>query len=307
MNKADWRGVFPAITTPFDDDGQVDEGFVAKHVSWLIEHGCTGIVPLGSLGEGNTLRFDEKVRILEVCRSAIDGKVPLVAGISALSTGECVELAGAAAGAGCDGLMVLPAYVHRGDEREVQEHFTAVITATDLPCMLYNNPIAYGVELTADMIGRLAESHENVQAVKDSSGDVRRLTEVREVLGDRLALFAGLDDMVMETALMGGDGWVAGMVNALPEESVRLFELARSGSVDEAWELYRWFLPILRLDTVPKFVQLIKLVQAEKGMGRETVRPPRLPLKGREREEALGLIRSRLVPPRAAASSAVGG
>ena len=294
MNHEDWKGVFPAITTPFDDDGNVDEGFLAEHIPWLIDHGCTGVVPLGSLGEANTLRFDEKVRVLEICQSVIEGRVPLVAGISGLSTGECVELAEAAADVGCDGLMVLPAYVHRGDEREVEAHFRAVLAATELPCMLYNNPIAYGVELTPDLVKRLTKRHENVQALKDSGGDVRRLTEIRETMGERLALFAGLDDMVMETALMGGDGWVAGMVNALPGESVQLFELARAGQVKEAWKLYQWFLPILRLDTVPKFVQLIKLVQAEVGMGAETVRPPRLPLEGQEREAALRLIRSRL-------------
>ena len=294
MEKRDWTGVFTAITTPFDPDGSVDEEFLARHVEWLLDHGCTGIVPLGSLGEGATLTFDEKVRILEVCKEVTADRVPLVAGLSGLSTDYCVALAEAAVGAGCDGLMVLPPYVHRGDDRETLAHFSAVIEATSLSCMLYNNPIAYGIELTAELTSRLAEQHENVHALKDSGGDVRRLTEIRETLGDRLALFAGLDDMVMETTLMGGDGWVAGMVNALPGESIRLFELARDGKVKEAWELYEWFLPILRLDTVPKFVQLIKLVQAEVGMGEETVRPPRLPLEGTEREEALKLIRSRL-------------
>jgi 1-pyrroline-4-hydroxy-2-carboxylate deaminase len=294
MERTHWTGVFPAITTPFDADGEVDEAFLARHVDWLVKHGARGIVPLGSLGEGATLSLAEKVRILEVCHDAIGGRVPLVPGISGLSTRECVKLALASEKAGAEGLMVLPAYVHRGDRRETLAHFSAVIRATSLSCMLYNNPIAYGVDLSDADVEGLAEAHENVHAIKDSSGDVRRLTGLRERLGDRLALFAGLDDMVMECTVMGGDGWVAGMVNALPAESVRLFELSREGRTAEALRLYHWFLPILRLDTVPKFVQLIKLVQAEVGMGSEAVRPPRLPLEGRERAEALELIRSRL-------------
>jgi 4-hydroxy-tetrahydrodipicolinate synthase len=190
--------------------------------------------------------------------------------------------------------MVLPPYVYLGDKRETDAHFDAVLDATPLSCMLYNNPIAYGTDLTAEDVGRLADLHDNVHAVKESSGDVRRLTALRAAFGDRLALFAGLDDMALETALMGGDGWIAGLVNALPEESVRLFELGRQGRVAEAQRLYDWFLPLLRFDTVVKFVQLIKLVQATLGMGSETVRPPRLPLIGEERELAVRVIEERL-------------
>jgi 4-hydroxy-tetrahydrodipicolinate synthase len=294
MRKSDWAGVFPAITTPFHSDGSVDEAFLAEHGAWLIESGCTGMVALGSLGEGATLTFAEKVRILEVLRVAIGPKVPLVAGISGLSTAECVALASASQEAGCDGLMVLPPYVYLGDWRETEAHFSAVISATPLSCMLYNNPIAYGTDLSARDVEEFADRHANVHAVKDSSGDVRRLTAYRELLGERLAIFAGLDDMVLESTLMGGDGWIAGLVNALPEESVRLFELGRDGRVEEARKLYEWFLPLLRMDTVSKFVQLIKLVQAQVGKGTETVRPPRLPLVGQERNDTLALIRARL-------------
>jgi 1-pyrroline-4-hydroxy-2-carboxylate deaminase len=292
MQKSDWRGVFAAITTPFRDDGGTDEEFLEQHVTWLVEQGCRGIVPLGSLGEGATLTFPEKVRILEVCRAALPG-VPIVAGISGLSTMECVALARAAENAGCDGLMVLPPYVYLGDWREIRAHFTEVISATSLSCMLYNNPIAYGTDLSAEHVSQLAQ-HENVHAIKDSSGDVRRLTAYRERLGDRLALFAGLDDMVFEAAATGADGWIAGLVNALPGESVLLFELASTGRIDEARELYNWFLPLLRLDTVPRFVQLIKLVQSVVGKGSERVRAPRLELESGEREEALRLIRNQL-------------
>jgi 1-pyrroline-4-hydroxy-2-carboxylate deaminase len=294
MQKSDWAGVLPAITTPFAADGSVDEDFLARHVAWLLDHGCRGIVALGSLGEGATLAPPEKIRVLEVCRDAIGARGRLVAGVSGLGTGECVALAGAAEAAGADGLMVLPPYVYRGDWRETEAHFNAVIQATPLSCMLYNNPPAYGTDLSPEQVAVLARTNANIHAIKDSSGDVRRLTHYRAVLGSRLALLAGLDDMVTEAALMGADGWVAGLVNALPAESVRLFELARDGRAEEARTLYEWFLPLLRFDTLPKFVQLIKLVQQETGMGSERVRPPRLPLAGDERDGALAVIRRRL-------------
>lgn len=294
MTTSDWSGVLPAITTPFDDEDRVDEAFLARHVDWLIENGCRGIVALGSLGEGATLRTGEKVRVLEVCHEAARGRVPVIAGISGLGTGECVELARAAEAAGCSGLMVLPPYVYRSDARETETHFSAVLDATPLSCMIYNNPIAYGTDLSSRDIERMADRHANVHAVKESSGDVRRLTAHREALGDRLALLAGLDDMVVEAARTGADGWIAGLVNALPAESVTVFELAKNGDLAEALALYRWFLPLLRFDTVHKFVQLIKLVQARVGMGSENVRPPRLPLIGQEREDALRIVTERL-------------
>jgi 4-hydroxy-tetrahydrodipicolinate synthase len=294
MKKTDWAGVFPAITTPFDRRGELDAAFLSEHVRWLLDNGCRGIVTLGSLGEGATLRSEEKIRILEICREVTNGRAFLIAGISGLSTDECVHLARTSQRAGCDGLMVLPPYVYRVDAREMEAHFGAVLDATPLSSMLYNNPIAYGTDLTADDVATLADRHSNVHAVKESSGDVRRLTTLRAAFGDRLALFAGLDDMVLESALMGADGWIAGLVNALPEESVRLFDLAKQGRVAEAQRLYDWFLPLLRWDTVPKFVQLIKLVQAEVGMGSETVRPPRLPLQGAERDDAVRVIEERL-------------
>jgi 4-hydroxy-tetrahydrodipicolinate synthase len=293
MQKTDWAGVLPAITTPFDTAGNVDEKFLGEHARWMIDNGCRGIVALGSLGEGATLTFDEKVRVLEVLHAAVGDRVPVIAGVSGLSTRECVDVAKAAERVHCSGLMVLPAYVYKGDWRETEAHFNAVIQATPLSCMLYNNPIAYGVDLSARDVEILVEN-ENVHALKDSSGDVRRLTALRAALGDRIHLFAGLDDMVTEAGLMGANGWVAGLVNAFPAESVRLYELARDGKSAEARELYRWFLPLLRFDTVPKFVQLIKLVQAETGMGSEAVRAPRMVLVGAEREEALTVTRAAL-------------
>jgi 4-hydroxy-tetrahydrodipicolinate synthase len=292
MEKHEWTGVFPAITTPFKPDLSVDHAALAEHVGWLIDNGCTGIVALGSLGEAQTLTVDEKVRIVRTCREALPPVVPVIAGISGLSTVESVTLARRAADAGCDGLMVLPAYVYRGDWRETRAHFSAVIQATALTCMLYNNPIAYGTDVVPEQVAELADRHANLHAVKESSGDVRRVTALHERLGDRLAVFAGLDDMILESIPMGAAGWIAGLVNAFPLESVRVFELASTGRMEEARALYDWFLPLLRLDTVPKFVQLIKLVQAEVGRGAATVRPPRLELEGEELSQVRALIRA---------------
>ena len=292
MQKADWAGVLPAITTPFAEDMSVDHAALAQHVKWMLESGCAGIVALGSLGESQTLSFDEKLAVLATVRSATPQGVPVIAGIAGLSTRDCVTLAQRAEQSGCDGLMVLPAYVYKGDWPETRAHYGSVIAATSLSCMLYNNPIAYGVDVSPDQLAELADAHANLHAVKESSGDVRRVTHVRARLGDRLRIFAGMDDMILESIPMGAVGWIAGLVNAYPAESVRLFELGRDGKMDEARALYEWFLPLLRLDTVPKFVQLIKLVQAEVGRGSERVRPPRLTLAGEERAAALALIRA---------------
>lgn len=285
-----WHGVFPAVTTPFAPDLSVDRAFLARHVDWLLESGCTGLVPLGSLGEGATLSFDEKIAVLETCREVTAGRASLVAGIAALSTAEAVALAQAAHQAGCDGLMVLPPYVYRGDWRETEAHFHAVLAATPLSCMLYNNPLAYGTDVLPEQVAALAAAHPNLHAVKESSADVRRITALSALLGSRLALFVGVDDLLVEGIAAGATGWIAGLVNAFPAESVRLFNLAIGGQTSAAAALYTWFLPLLRLDTVPKFVQLIKLVQQEVGMGSERVRPPRLGLVGAEREAALGSL-----------------
>lgn len=293
MTRTMWQGVFPAITTPFDADGGVDHEFLAGHARRLVAAGCRGVVALGSLGEGATLRFEEKVEVLRTLVAAVGDRVPVVAGIASLSTDEAVDLSRAADEAGCRGLMVLPPYVYLGDWRETRAHVEAIITATRLSCMLYNNPIAYGTDFLPEQVRDLT-THDNLHAVKDSSGDVRRITAMRALLGDRLALFVGLDDALLEGVAAGATGWVAGLVNALPEESVLLFEHARAGREREARELYEWFLPLLRLDTVPKFVQLIKLVQQECGLGHERVRAPRMVLEGAEREMALSVIRERL-------------
>ncbi len=294
MQQRDWAGVLPAITTPFKPDLSVDEAALAAHVRWMMDSGCRGIVALGSLGESATLAFAEKVRILEICREALGSRGHLVAGIAGLATAECVALAKAAEKAKCDGLMALPAYVYVGDGRETVSHYGAVIGATGLSCMLYNNPVAYGVDVSADQLAGLCEKHPNLHATKDSSGNVRRVAAIRGALGDRIRILVGMDDVVLESVAMGAVGWVAGLVNALQVESVRLFDLAISGKSQEAWKLYDWFLPLLRLDTVPKFVQLIKLVQEEVGKGSARVRPPRLQLEGEELAQVKKLIKERL-------------
>jgi len=293
MEQGQWTGVFSAITTPFTGSLEVDHAFLTDHARWLASSGCTGIVALGSLGEAATLQFEEKVAIVATLRKALPKDVPVVAGIAGLSTAECVALAQRSRNAGADGLMVLPPYVYRGDWRETEAHFSAVIAATKLSCMLYNNPIAYGTDVSAEQVAHLAR-HGNLHAIKESSGDVRRVTAIRERLADRLQLFAGMDDMILESIPMGAHGWIAGLVNAFPLESVRLFDAGRAGRWPEARRIYEWFLPLLRLDTVPKFVQLIKLVQQEVGRGSELVRPPRLVLTGPEREQTIALVRERV-------------
>jgi 4-hydroxy-tetrahydrodipicolinate synthase len=290
----DWKGVMPAITTCFDEKLNLDASFIAEHCVWLVENGCTGIVALGSLGEGATLAFDEKLAIVNTCVKAVGSRVPVVAAVSSLSTREAVLLAQAFADSGCQGLMVLPPYVYLGDWRETRAHVSAVFQATRLSCMLYNNPVAYGIDFLPEQIRELAAEHENLSAVKESSTDVRRVTAIRALLGDRLAVLVGVDDAIVEGIAMGAVGWIAGLANALPRESVALFDLAHDGQSDQALELYRWFLPLLRMDTVPKFVQLIKLVQQETGMGNARVRPPRLELAGEELQAALAVIRRAL-------------
>jgi 4-hydroxy-tetrahydrodipicolinate synthase len=286
-----WKGVMPAMTTAFDAQGKVDHNFVSRHAQWLIENGCSGIICLGSLGEAATLNFVEKIEVLKTVVAALAGKAPVVAAISALSTAEAVELAQAAQAAGCSGLMILPPYVYKGDWRETKAHVTAILKATPLPAILYNNPVAYGTDFLPEQILELASEYANLAAVKESSTDVRRVTAIKAICGDRLAVFVGVDDSIVEGVNAGAVGWVAGLVNAFPRESVDLYNLAMEGRKEEAFELYRWFLPLLRMDTVPKFVQLIKQVQQEAGIGSASVRAPRLAVVGEELAETVAIFK----------------
>ncbi len=285
-----WIGVMPAITTCFDQKYDVDHEFMAGHCQWLINNGCTGIVAVGSLGEGATLSTPEKLAILRNCQRALNARAPLIAAISALSTAEAVTLAKSAAEIGCDGLMVLPPYLYKGDWREMKAYLAAVFEATPLSCMLYNNPIAYGSDFTPEQVVELAAEHENFHSVKESSTDVRRVAAIRALLSHRLELLVGVDDAIVEAIGVGASGWIAGLANAFPRESVALFNLTVEGERDRAFELYRWFLPLLRFDTVIKFVQLIKLVQAAVGMGNARVRPPRLEIVGHELEKTMQIL-----------------
>ncbi|GAB4155895.1 MAG: dihydrodipicolinate synthase family protein [Planctomycetota bacterium] len=297
MTDSLFRGVMPAITTPFASDGSVDLGRLEAHCRRMVEEGCSGVVPLGSLGEGATLDASERAAVLEASVRAC-GAVPVIAGVAATSTKAACEMARLAAACGCRGLMVLPAMLYPGSPREEIAHARAVIGATDLPCMLYNNPAAYGTDFTPGMISELAGSSPNLVAVKESSGDCRRVTAILAEHSGRLDVCVGLDDMVVEGFDAGARGWVAGLVNALPVESIRLWRLLEQGEREEALALYRWFLPLLRLDTGSDFVQWIKLAQEVCGTGTSLVRPPRLPFEGAARERALEKIRGVLATRR---------
>lgn len=289
-----WNGVLPAITTPFKADGTVDHEFLARHVGMMFDAGCTGIVPLGSLGETATLTMIEKKAVLETVVQATAGRGAVVPGVAALSTDDAVAFAKMAAEVGCRGLMVLPPYVYSSDWREMKHHVATVIAATKLPCMLYNNPIAYKTDFLPAQVAELAAEHANLVAIKESSADIRRIAAIRSLIGQRLHILVGVDDIIVEGIAAGATGWVAGLVNAFPRESVVLFDMARAGKWRELEALYHWFLPLLKMDTVVKFVQLIKLVQQHTGMGSAAVRAPRLPLTGHELAEAEHIIRQAL-------------
>lgn len=295
-----WHGVIPAITTPFNADLSIDRGFFAEHCRVLAGAGCTGLVPHGSLGESATLSLDEKVSLVETAYRAVGDRLPLIPGIAALSTADAVRLAQGAAAAGASGLMILPPYAYSTDWREMKAHVSAVLRATPLPSMLYNNPIAYKTDFLPEQVAELAEEHPNLAAVKESSADTRRVRAIRALIGDRLTILVGVDDGIVEGLQAGAVGWIAGLVNAFPAESVELFRLAeelRDGRGDRVRleALYAWFLPLLRLDVVPKFVQLIKLAQEMTGLGTTRVRPPRLELDGAELAAARRLIEQALV------------
>lgn len=282
-------GVMPAVTTPFDENLEVDHHLLGRQVRMLLDQGCSGVVPCGSLGEGATLSEQERARVIATCVSYAEG-APVVPGIAAPGTREAVAQAKAAQELGASGLMVLPPYIYSSDWREMSAHVGAVIEATPLPCMLYNNPPAYRTDFTPSQIAELAAQHPNLVAVKESSGDVRRITAILATPGNRLVVGVGVDDLVVEGVAAGARFWIAGLADALPAESVRLFDLASQEEHAAAGRLLRWFLPLLRFDTGNKFVQLIKLVQERCGICPARVRPPRLMLTGMELAQAERVI-----------------
>jgi 4-hydroxy-tetrahydrodipicolinate synthase len=288
--RVDWRGVFPAATTQFRDDQSLDLPGTTAHLERLLKAGVHGLIMLGTVGENCSLEYAEKLEVLRAAVKQVAGRVPLLTGVAECSTALACRFAADARKAGVDGLMVLPAMVYKSDPRETLAHFRAVARATDLPVMCYNNPVSYGVDITPAMFAELADEPRFV-AVKESSENVRRITDLKNVCGDRYLLFCGVDDLVLESVVLGAIGWVSGLVNAFPEENRLLWDLATSGRYEEALKVYRWYTPLLHLDTHPKLVQYIKLAAAACGHGSEMVRAPRLPLVGREHEEVLTLVR----------------
>jgi len=285
-----WRGVFPAATTQFHTAGSLDLPGTVQHIDAMMWAGIHGVIALGTVGENCSLDYGEKLEVLRAIVKQVDGRIPVLTGVAEYTTVLACRFAADARKAGVNGLMVLPAMVYKSDPRETIAHYRAVAKATDLPIMVYNNPVSYGVDVTPAMIADLADEP-HVVAIKESSENVRRITDLKNVCGDRYVLFCGVDDLFLEAAMLGAVGWVAGLVNAFPEETVRLYELAAAGQFEEAVKLYRWFTPLLHLDTHVKLVQYIKLAAAEAGHGTETTRAPRLPLVGKEREEVLAIIR----------------
>ncbi len=288
-----WGGVFPAVVTFFNDDQSLDLRGTLAHVDRMIAGGCHGVIMLGTVGENASIEAQEKRDLLKATVSHVAGRVPVLTGVAEYTTKLACRFADDAKRLGVDGLMVLPAMVYPSDARETIAHFRGVARATDLPIMCYNNPISYKVDITPAMFAELADEPTLV-AIKESSENVRRITDLTNLLGDRYALWCGVDDLALESLLLGAVGWVSGLVNAFPEENRRLWDLATEGRWAEAVAIYRWYTPLLHLDTHPKLVQYIKLAMSEAGLGTETVRAPRLPIVGAEREEIVGLIRRAL-------------
>ena len=285
-----WRGVYPAITTQFRRDQSLDLEATAKHLEILIQARIDGVVLLGTVGENTALEYAEKLAVVREMSRAAGGRVPVLAGVAEYTTALACRFARDCEKIGIDGLMVLPAMVYKSDERETAAHFRTVARASGLPVMVYNNPVSYSVDVTPEMFAALADEPTLV-AIKESSENVRRITDLVRLVGDRYILFSGVDDLVLESALLGARGWISGLVNAFPDESRMLWDLALSGEWEAARECYRWFTPLLHLDTRIKLVQYIKLAMAETGLGSEMVRAPRLPVEGAERAEVLDIIR----------------
>lgn len=288
--KPAWKGVLPAVTTAFTKSGALDLAGTARHVDRLVRVGVHGIVALGTVGENHSLEMEEKRRVLRAAVRASAGRVPVLAGVAQNTTDQACRFVRDAERLGADGLMVLPPMVYRTDARETVAHFRAVARASGLPILCYNNPPSYGVDLTPEIFEELSDE-KTLVAIKESSDDPRRITDLVNLLGDRYLILGGVDDLVLESVVLGAEGWISGLVNAFPEESLLLWDLATHGCYEEALPIYRWFAPLLHLDTHPKLVQYIKLAMAETGWGNGHSRRPRLPLEGAERSRILGIIR----------------
>ncbi|WP_201835541.1 dihydrodipicolinate synthase family protein [Microvirga zambiensis] len=282
MAKIGWEGVFPAVTTQFKPNFDLDIDATAKVMDGLIRDGVSGLIVCGTVGENTSLSRSEKVAVMEAAKDVARGRVPVIAGVAEFTTAFASEVAKEAERVGLDGVMVMPALVYSSKPHETAAHFRGVAKATSLPIMVYNNPPIYKNDVTPDILVSLADC-ENVVCFKDSSGDTRRFTDTKNMVGDRFVLFAGLDDVVVESVMLGAAGWVSGMSNAFPQEGETLFRLAKAGRYEEARALYEWFMPLLHLDARPDLVQCIKLCEHIMGRGSELTRPPRLALGPEER------------------------
>ena len=290
MTKPYWTGVFPAITTQMDRDGSLNLEATAKHIEVLIDSGVSGIVMLGSLGENQMLEPEEKRAVMDMAVEVIEGRIPVLSGVAETSTSGAVAYVKDCEEIGVDGFMVMPAMCYKTpDPAETLAHFTTVAKSTGLPIMIYNNPISYGNDITPELFAQLAKV-KNFVALKESSGDTRRITDLHRVCGDRYAIFTGIDPLALESAILGIDGWVAGTGIAFPAQNQYVWELMQAGEWEKAREIYRWFTPLLHLDTHVKFVQYIKLCVQECGLGVEWTRAPRLPITGAERKRVLQVI-----------------
>lgn len=285
-----WKGVFPALTTKFTSEDKLDFPLFDKNLKAQLDAGVEGVILGGTLGEASVLSNEEKFDLVKHTVDQVAGKVPVVMNIAEGSTREAVKLAAEAQKCGAKGLMMLPPMRYKSDHRETVAYFKAVAETSSLPIMIYNNPVDYKIEVTLDMFAELAEN-KNIQAVKESTRDVSNVTRMINRFGDRFKILCGVDTIAMEELMLGADGWVAGLVCAFPKETVAVYKLTKAGKIQEALNIYRWFLPLLELDLHPKLVQYIKLAEQEAGIGSETVRAPRLTLVGEERDRVLKLIR----------------
>ncbi|HAP00033.1 MAG TPA: dihydrodipicolinate synthase family protein [Fibrobacteres bacterium] len=290
MTHPQWRGVFPAALTHFNDDMTINMDMTTRHLEAMLEAGIHGLVMLGTCGENNSLEPEEKYAVLEAAIKTVRGRVPVITGVSELTTARAVRFAQKAEAIGVNGLMVLPAMAYKADSREVIHHFQSVARAVKLPVMVYNNPVSYNVDIGIETLKVLADEP-NIVCVKESSDNPRRITDLYNAFGNRFIIFAGVDDLALESLMLGATGWISGLVSAFPRENRLLWDMAMAGRWQEAMEVYRWYTPCLHLDTHVKLVQYIKLAAQECGYGSENVRPPRLKLEGREREEVLALVR----------------
>lgn len=284
-----WQGVFPAVTTQLKRDQSLDLDATARHIEVLIKSGINGLVVCGSLGENQALDREEKRRVVACALEVANGRIPVLSGVAEASTSLAIRYTRDVEELGAAGIMLLPAMLYKGDPCETLTHFRAVAKSTGLPIMIYNNPISYANDITPQMFAELADV-KNFVALKESSGDVRRITDLHNTVGGRYAIFTGVDDLALEASILGIDGWVAGSGIAFPAENQYFWELTRRGEWDKAREIYRWFTPLLHLDTNVKFVQYIKLAVQECGLGSEVVRAPRLTLTGDERRRVLKII-----------------